>query len=312
MSAFNLRVVQEPARNGPEVIARDLFASPVLVCKWPNTEQLNAELRAAILKRYESTPSVVQSARHAWQSEHRMHEWPEACVKEFASMLKVAAANMGAHLAPTAAQESLEDWKIVSCFANVNPPGGYSQPHNHIDTGAQLSGVYYVDIGECEPKYAGRTIFQDFSGAARQMHNGQDPLSCEYAMVPTPGVACLFTATQMHYVEPYRGKGVRISIAFNMSHRDFGVHYYSEMRTPSWWWRNFRGLMILRQKVPEKLRAVALFASYCAKELGSPDRRGPLLKRIRNALQRAEVDAQAQKGPDQIGDGQLPDKKPLV
>jgi len=312
MSTVNLRLVPGSVRNGPEVIARDLFASPILVCKWSDTERLNAELRAAILKRFESTPSVVQSARHAWQSEHRMHEWPETCVKEFASMIKVAAANMAAHLAPSAGQESLDNWEIVSCFANVNPPGGYSQPHNHIETGAPISGVYYVDIGECEPKYAGRTIFQDYSGAAQLVRPGEDSLSREYALVPMPGAACLFTATQMHYVEPYRGKGVRISIAFNMRHRDFDVLYYPSMRSQSWWWRNFRGLMILRSKIPEKLRALGLFASYCARELSSSNREGPLMQRLRNALQRADVDAQAIKGPDQIGDGRIAEKKSLV
>jgi len=308
----SLRVVSDTGRNGPEVIARDLFASPILVCKWPNTERLNAELRAAIMERYASTPSVVQSARHAWQSEHRMHEWPEACVKEFASMIRVAAANMAAHLAPSAGQESLADWEIVSCFANVNPPGGYSQAHNHIETGATISGVYYVDIGDCEPRFAGRTVFQDYSGAAQLVRAGQDTLSREYALVPTPGAACLFTATQMHYVEPYRGKGVRISIAFNMRHPDFDVLYYPNMRTPSWWWRNFRGLMILRDKIPQKLKALALFASYGAKELGGSNREGTLAQRLRNALQRADVDAQSRKGPDKVGDGQLAEKKPLV
>lgn len=293
--------------NAPYVIGRDLFASPVLLCEWPQTQALNAALRDVIMERYRVAPSTIQSARYAWQSEFDFHKWPHKCVEEFVDMLKVSAAKFTAYILPNAPKELTEGWRIVSCFANVNPPGGFSQPHNHIETGALISGVYYVDIGECEPPYAGRTILQDRSGVAFPRAAGRDPLACEYAVVPRPGAALLFTAAQMHYVEPYRGKGLRISIAFNLSHPAFDVHYYPGMRTETWWWRNFRGFMLVGRKVPELWRALRMFGTYFARELRRPSGQS-VFQKAKVALQRAEVDAQADLGATTVGDGHLRQK----
>lgn len=312
-NALDKRDTAKASNDTVNVVARHLFASPVLLCEWPDTARLNADLRTAILKRFESMPSVVQSARNAWQSEHNMHEWPEPCVTEFANLLKVAAAKMAAHMVPDADQKILDDWRIVSCFANVTPPGGFSHSHDHVDTGALIAGVYYVDIGACEqPGHAGRTILQDHSGVARPKQRGGDLLAREYAVVPKPGAALLFTAAQMHRVEPYRGRGVRISIAFNLAHPDLDVLYYPGMKDRSWWWRNFRGLMVLREKIPEKMRALSIFfGSYLWDELGRQRSQAPLSRRLKSAYQRAQVDAQAASDPLNITGDHLPEKQQL-
>jgi uncharacterized protein (TIGR02466 family) len=297
--------------NSLKATARDLFASPIVLCEWPETEKLNAELAKLILEHYRSSPSVVQSARYAWQSGHDMHKWDHPSVAEFVGMLKAAASRMAAHVAPEADQRLLDGWEIVSCFANVTPPGGFSQAHDHIDTGASISGVYYVDLGEVDaPEFAGRTILQDRSGAARPTWKGRDPFSREYAVVPKPGVALLFPAAQVHYVEPYRGKTVRISIAFNMSHPDFDVAYYPGMEKDNWWWRNFRGFMIMRTKIPEMLRTLALLPGYVAQEGRRPGR-SSFLRRVKSAFQRAEVDAQAKKAEVDTSAVRLPEKNEL-
>lgn len=307
MTAAVPRVSNERQVSRAEV--RDLFASPIGIFEWPDTDVLNAELRAAILKRYESTPSVVQSARYAWQSEHHIDRWPEGCFSELAHLIKEAAGKMAAHVAPGSETHAIDGWEIISCWANVNPPGGHSRSHNHVETGGVLSGVYYVDTGGCEPALAGRTIFEDRSGVALPTRPGIDPLSREYASAPKPGVACLFSASQRHYVEPNRGGGLRITIAFNLKHPNFAAHYYPDMRTPNWWWRNFRGLMVLKEKVPEKLVALAKFAPYLAQELGRGGN-ASFSRRMKTARERAEVDAGTKKRAAGR-DGPLPDKRPL-
>lgn len=295
-------------RRALRAAIRDLFASPIGIFEWPETDRLNAELRAAILKRYQSTPSLVQSARYAWQSEHHIDRWPEACFAELAAMIKEAAGRMAAHVTSDRETNARDGWEIVSCWANVNPPGGHSRSHNHMETGGVFSGVYYVDTGGCEPALAGRTIFEDRSGVPRPLQPGQDLLAREVASLPKPGVACLFTAAQQHYVEPNRGQGLRITIAFNLKHPNFLAHYYPDMRMPNWWWRNFRGLMLLRTKLPEKLKAFALFLSYLVQE-GQKGGGASLRQRVKTARERAEVDAGTNKGaPD---DTALPDKQPL-
>jgi uncharacterized protein (TIGR02466 family) len=302
----------DAAQNAPKVVIRDLFASPVVACDWPGTERLNAELKAAIMQRYHSTPGLVSSNRKGWHSKFDMHKWPEACVAELMTMVKTTAANMTSHLTPDADNRTLEAWQIKSCWSNVNPPGGYNQPHNHIAGDTLLSGFYYVDLGGCEEReYAGRTIFQDRSGIALK---GQDPLSREYAVVPKPGVLVLFPAALMHYVEPYRGTGLRISVAFNLGHPDLRTVYYPDMREQDWWWKNFRGLMLLKTKIPEKSKAMLRFASYFAKEMQKKSD-VPFLQRVRVTRDRAEADeAEAREAANaaQLPNGKLPEKQPFL
>lgn len=295
----------------PTVTARDLFASPIVLCEWADTEALNGRLRDVILDRYRSTPSLVQSARYAWQSTHDFHRWPEPCVAEVTRMIRMAAGRMAAHVNPGLDRSLQEGWHFTSCFANVNPPGGFSQPHDHVNTGGLISGVYYVDFGDCaSPAHAGRTVLQDRSGVARPVFPGHNLRSREYAVVPKPGSALLFPAAQRHSVEPYRGQGVRISIAFNMAHPEFGVLYYPDMFSQSWWWRNFRGLMLVKEKVPEKVRAMGLFRSYLFEELRKPSDGASMRRKLTSAFQRAEVDAQSPAGATDT-ESRLPEKQQL-
>lgn len=302
--------------QGPHVIVRELFASPIAVCEWPDAERLNAQLRDVILARFKSSPSVVQSGRYAWQSEQDMHKWPEPRIAQFIAMVKAAAANTVARVVPGADQTYLENWRVISCWANVNPPGGHSHSHNHAETGGHLAGFYYVDLGDCnDPSYAGRTIFEDHSGIALPRRLDSSVLAREYALVPKPGRAALFPAAQFHYVEPNRTKGMRITVAFNLAHPEFDVLYYPNMRDPGWWWRNFRGLMLLRTKIPEKLNALALFASYAIDELRRADDVVPLSRRLKSARLRAEVDASAAADAARAvntPDGRLPEKEQIV
>jgi uncharacterized protein (TIGR02466 family) len=278
----------------PDVVVRNLFAMPIVVCRWPDAQRLNAELRETIMNRFRTSPGVVISNRKGWHSKFDLHEWPEPCVAEFMEMVQTAARQMVQHALPDAGERYLENWQVTPAWANVNPAGAHNRSHHHLDGGAHFSGLYYVDIGECEgPIDRGCTIFEDRSGVAQPSEPSVHPLSREYALVPAPGTMALFPSSQYHYVEPYRGKGVRVTIAFNLYHPEFHILYYPGMQSMGWWWKNFRGLMILKEKIPEKAHALSLFASYAAKELREPHSEEPLGRRLKVVYERASVDASA-------------------
>lgn len=302
----------ETSNSAPKATIRDLFPSPVGAFDWPGTEELNAQLRAAIMERYSSSPGLVSSNRKGWHSKFDMHKWPEPCVATLMDMVKSSAARLGGHFLEGADEAVANAWQIKSCWSNVNPTGGYNQPHHHIAGNTLLSGFYYVDLGGCEDRnFAGRTVFQDRSGVARRV--GKDPLAREYAVVPKPGTLVLFPAALYHYVEPYRGTGLRISVAFNLSHPQLETVYYPEMLEQDWWWKNFRGLMLLKTKVPEKARALRRFASYFMDELRHPHGNASFRQRLRVTLDRAEADeAEARDAAQRPADGTLPDKRPFV
>lgn len=279
--------------KGPTFVVRDLFAMPVEVAHWTAAQRLNGELREAIMKRFNTSLGVVISNRKGWHSNFDLHEWPEPCIAEFMGMVRDAAANMVRHIVPDADKKYLENWQVKPAWANVNPAGAHNDSHHHLDGGAHLSGFYYVDVGRCDgPTDRGCTIFEDRSGVARPALPDRHPLSREFALVPTPGTMAMFPASQMHYVEPYKGEGVRITIAFNLTHPEFEILYYPGMQSPGWWWKNFRGVMVATEKVPEKLRALRYFASY-AREVFRSGRDASLRDRLKNLYERASVDAAA-------------------
>jgi hypothetical protein len=104
----------------------------------------------------------------------------------------------------------------------------------------------------------------------------------------------IFPASQFHYVEPYRGRGYRISIAFNLWHPEFENLYYPDMLERGWWRINFRFLTLLKDKIPEKARALSLFANYARREFAARNGKNSLLARLKRAFAQAQVDASAE------------------
>jgi uncharacterized protein (TIGR02466 family) len=113
----------------------------------------------------------------------------------------------------------------VTAWANVNGPGDANICHYH--PGAFWSGSYYVADGGCATDHSlgGEFEMLDPRGAAPAMYApalkfaGEDGQSVGAAETirPRPGLLFLFPSWLFHQVRPYRGDGLRISIAFNLS-----------------------------------------------------------------------------------------------
>jgi uncharacterized protein (TIGR02466 family) len=243
-----------------------LFATPVLRGFWPDSDALNAELKRVILARMQKTHGVVQSNRGGWHSESDLQTWPEECAQVMIGRINYLIREAVRQTVPNAAEEHLTGWKITA-WANVNSQGSYNKPHSHDGFGNIWSGFYYVDTGKTPEKQdvGGCTKFQDRSGAPKEILQNPDPYEREVTVNPTGGLMLMFPGRLFHYVEPYHGDQVRITIAFNLKHPGFLIPYYEGMQEQSWMWTNFRGLMIVPSKVPEKLRAVGILL----KKLGS-------------------------------------------
>ena len=236
-----------------------VFSSPILKYYWPCSENLNAELKQVVLTRKAASAGVVKTNRGGWQSEADLHDWPEDCVKELMSRVQAAAREMVKHAVAEPNDQHLTAWK-VRAWANVNTKGAFNKSHHHDGPYSLWSGFYYVDVGEFEIDQAisGRTVFDDRSGVPKEIIRNSNLYEREISIVPRAGMIVMFPARLYHYVEPYSGKGVRITIAFNLWHPGFAVPVYEGMREGSWWWVNFRGLMLVRSKIPEKLYGLSL------------------------------------------------------
>ena len=113
-----------------------------------------------------------------------------------------------------------EEWldgrvKIGNMWANINPPGGYNQPHVHPNS--LFSGVYYVKT----PPNSGQLVCSDpRPGIQTCMPNrkkGEPPkhLWRDLHLQPKENRAIVFPAWLWHSVQPNKSNENRISVSFN-------------------------------------------------------------------------------------------------
>jgi uncharacterized protein (TIGR02466 family) len=214
-------LAETPMKMRMNIAVRGLFATPVAALEVPNAEARNAELMALILKRRGETPSVQASNAGGWHSDREIMEWGGTRVGEILDIAKEIANRMTAdrHGKPVRPVWSVMAW------ANVNGPGDANICHYH--PGAFWSGAYYVEDGGCgsDPALGGEFEMLDPRGAGPGMYaptlkfaseDGQSAGAAE-TVHPRPGLLFLFPSWLFHQVRPYRGTGLRISIAFNLS-----------------------------------------------------------------------------------------------
>ena len=201
------------------IAVRGLFATPVAALEVPGAEARNAELNAIILKRRETSPSVQASNAGGWRSDREIAMWggPQAAfildlTKEMANRLTADRNGDPVHA----------KWSAMA-RANVNGPGDGNICHYH--PRAFWSGSYYVDDGGCATDHSLGGEFEMLDPPAPAMYgpslkfagDGGQSVGAAETIRPRPGLLFLFPSWLLHQVRPYRGYGVRISIAFNLS-----------------------------------------------------------------------------------------------
>jgi uncharacterized protein (TIGR02466 family) len=203
------------------VAVRGLFATPVAAMEVPDAEARNAELKSIILQKRSQTASVQASNAGGWHSDREIMDWGGKRVIEILDLARELANRMTADRDGKLARPT---WSTMA-WANVNGPGDANICHYH--PGAFWSGTYYVDDGGCatDASLGGEFEMLDPRGAGPGMYAptlkfaGEDGLSVGAAETirPRPGLLFLFPSWLFHQVRPYRGAGLRISIAFNLS-----------------------------------------------------------------------------------------------
>ena len=203
-----------------EIAVRGLFATPVAAVVLPNAGERNARLLAIILDRRREQPSIQSSNAGGWHSSRDLEAWGGADALDVLTVAKSVATQLTADRFGKPIKPA---W-TVQAWANVNGPGDANIAHYH--AGSFWSGTYYVDDGGCaaDPSLGGAFEIIDPRGPAPAMYaptlrfageDGQSAGSAE-TIQPRPGLLFLFPSWLMHQVRPYRGTGLRVSLAFNL------------------------------------------------------------------------------------------------
>jgi uncharacterized protein (TIGR02466 family) len=243
----------------------ELFPTPLLTYRWPESEALNHELEGVILgKMEEARGRSLWSGSNigGWHSPKDLHIWPQPCIARLSERIHALVREMVARCVPDPLPEHFENWAFHA-WANVSSRGAKNASHVHSHEKMTIwSGIYYVDSGTdpADNDAGGLTRFEDRSGVPREIIRNHDPFARDFSVQPQPGLMVLFPSTLWHRVEPFLGSGRRITIAFNLTHRDFIIPDYSTAETSpavgfrSWMWKNFRGIMLPASAIKSRIR----------------------------------------------------------
>jgi uncharacterized protein (TIGR02466 family) len=193
------------------------YATPLVLYTWPDSDELNAELKALALKLEAEAQGIQRSNIGGWHSELTFLSRPEPCLARLRERISILTKSLTkAVTAPNAATPQRQLNFRLDGWANVTRHGGYNTVHCH--PGAYWSGVYYVSNGEPETDRPqnGKLEFVDPRAGINQVYLKGTIFEGRYIVEPTPGMMAMFPSWLQHFVHPYFGTGERISIAFNV------------------------------------------------------------------------------------------------
>jgi uncharacterized protein (TIGR02466 family) len=195
-----------------------LFATPVVLHDWPNSEQLNRELADLVLGKEKSDEHGYGTRSNAggWQSAGNLITWKEPCIETFRQRIEKLVSNLLQELIRDDGTNRSFDL-LIDAWANINRSGDYNVVHTHPN--CMWSGVYYVQPGVPDKTipYSGLLEMLDPREAANYIQVRNTVLDAREFVDNVPGRMLLWPSWLKHWVHPYAGEGERISIAFNVN-----------------------------------------------------------------------------------------------
>jgi uncharacterized protein (TIGR02466 family) len=192
-----------------------LFVTPLLNRRLAvATPEFLEKVKAHVLDLMVKDKGVRRSNVGGWHSSGDLFNTDDATMKALEAALLGVAAEMSYYRARDFNAEcTIEVDFQGGAWANVSYESDFNRPHIH--PGFVWSGVFYVDTGPGLPRddpranEAGNIEFLDPRPGNHH--------STKHVIRPRAGQVLIFPAWLSHYVNPYRGPGERISIAFNVA-----------------------------------------------------------------------------------------------
>ena len=186
---------------------KSIFPTVVLARRLDTIMPMNRRLHEIVLERELVDPGIGVSNVGGWHSQGDLMNWDYPEIRALMRECFEAGRDMTQASLPPGVEGEIRLRFNGGCWANLLRDGGYNTVHNH--AAAVWSGCYYVSLGDPDPQpnYNGWIEFQDPRPA--NIHSHKEKVR------PEAGLLLLFPGWLNHYVNPFRGRGERISIAFN-------------------------------------------------------------------------------------------------
>jgi uncharacterized protein (TIGR02466 family) len=188
--------------------AENIFPTPLFQYEVAEAAGLNRDLLAEIKRRRSAEQGMAKSNKKGWHSSLDLFERTEPAQATLAGLLARMLLEATRHVAPEANRTGLE--MVPEGWINVNQPGAYNAPHDHL--GAFWSGCYYVSV----PDGGGGIEFLSPHKPLPSVGGFRAPITADkLSLRPKPGTVLIFPATLVHWVQPNDSKQERVTIAFN-------------------------------------------------------------------------------------------------
>jgi uncharacterized protein (TIGR02466 family) len=193
------------------------YPTPIGRFKVPDAEAVNRELQRLILEKERAQPSSDYANVGGWHSRADLLDWPGTEVATLRGWITEAINHM---LMTVTEGRPVKGTYRISAWANIARDGDYHRVHNH--PMSAWSGVYYVTVGAPDPRHplAGVLEICDPRPFTEMVVSPGEPFGKRVIFRPEPGMMVLFPSWLYHFVNPTRGPGERISIAFNSPWQD--------------------------------------------------------------------------------------------
>ena len=190
------------------------FATPIVAHTWPESDELNADLRTVILNAEAAGNPKFGHLEGGWASDNDFFSWDADCVRTLSRRIQ----GLLSGVVEATTQNSpprTDEWDLQS-WANVMRNTGYHAPHTHPNS--FWSGVYYVSVGDPEGdlKRNGCLELIDPRSAVGAIKMPGCNIRRELLIQPQDGLSIVFPGWLRHMVHSFRGEGERISISFNL------------------------------------------------------------------------------------------------
>jgi uncharacterized protein (TIGR02466 family) len=195
-----------------------LFATPLVIHDWPNSEQFNRDLAELVYgsNKADKHGYGTRSNAGGWQSPGNLITWQDPAVETFRQRIEKLVGNLLQEVArDTGKNRSFR--LLIDAWANINKKGDYNVVHTHPN--CMWSGVYYVQRGEPDKSipYSGLLELLDPREAANYIQIRHSVFDGREFVENIPGRMLLWPSWVKHWVHPFQGEGDRISIAFNVN-----------------------------------------------------------------------------------------------
>jgi len=172
------------------------------------TPEFLARLKAEILEMETKDRGVTVSNFGGWHSKTDLFDQKSESI----AALRDAALGVAAEMTYEQIKNRFPNCQVTvnlhgGSWANISRSGDYNKVHNH--PGAVWSGVFYVSLGKRDREPAGNGCIEFVDPRPGNQN------AFKVVVDPRPGQLLIFPAWLYHYVNPFRGTGERISIAFN-------------------------------------------------------------------------------------------------